>query len=34
MEAVDVGNEGHTEVGDRLREFTWNLGVLEEGYGT
>jgi len=24
------GNEGHTEVADRLREFTWNSGTLEK----
>ena len=28
-----MGDEGRTEVDDRLREFTWNLGVLEEVYG-
>jgi len=31
---VRVGNEGRTEVADRLTEFTWNLDTLEEGYGT
>lgn len=28
------GNEGFTEVADRVREFTMNLDTLEEGYGT
>jgi len=29
---LDVGNKGCTQVGDRVREFTWNLGTLLEGY--
>ena len=29
---VNVGSEGRTEVDGRLREFTRNLGTLEEGY--
>ena len=28
-----MGAEGRTEVDNRLREFTWNLGALEEVYG-
>jgi len=30
---ANVGNESRAEVDDRLGEFTWNLGTLEEGYG-
>jgi len=28
-----MGDEGRMEVDDSLREFTWNLGALEEVYG-
>jgi len=31
---VKVASEVRTEAANRLRDFTWNLGTLEEGYGT
>jgi len=30
---IPTTNEGRREVDDGLREFTWILGTLEEGYG-
>ena len=34
LSVVRVGSGVRTEVANRLRDFTWNLGTLEEGYGT
>ena len=27
-----VGDKSYAAVDDRVREFTWNLGTLKEGY--